>query len=47
VNAVSKKLGLSLDPEPRPIPEAGLLDLDDSQMEKLESVMTNFCDISS
>ena len=47
VNTVSQKIGLSLDPEPRPIPEAVTLDLDESQMEKLESVMTNFCDVST
>lgn len=48
VNIISRKLNLSLDPcqEPLSPPEAGLLDLDENQMTKLESVMTNYRDVS-
>jgi HD-like signal output (HDOD) protein len=46
VNVVSQKVNLSLDPVPRTTPEAEMLDLDETQMEKLGAVMTNYCDVS-
>ena len=50
VNAVSRKIGLSLNREnlqtEQAIPEAGLLDMDEVQIAKLESVMANFREAS-
>lgn len=46
VNGFSRRIGLSLNTDPLPLPEAEQLDLDQSQLEKLGSVMTNYRDVS-
>lgn len=46
VNAVSQNVNLSLDPTPLPTTEAETLDLNQAQLSKLETVMTNYRDVS-